>query len=72
MLTFATFSNVRTVKVFLNILLSYQAIRVEKTLLNNGKLNYDELVTITEEDFKMFTQEDFINIIGSEDIKLYK
>jgi probable Rubsico expression protein CbbX len=71
MLTFDTFSNVRTVKVFLNILLSYQAIRIEKTLLGNGKLNYDELVTIREEDFKMFTPEDFINIIGSENIKIY-
>jgi len=28
-------------------------------------------VTIREEDFKMFTQDDFINIIGSENIKLY-
>jgi probable Rubsico expression protein CbbX len=71
MLTFPTFSNVRTVKVFLNILLGYQAIRVEKSLLKNGKLEYDELVTIREEDFKMFTQDDFINIIGSENIKLY-
>lgn len=71
MLTFPTFSNVRTVKVFLNILLGYQAIRVERNLLKNGKLQYNELVTITEDDFKMFTQDDFINIIGSENIKLY-
>jgi hypothetical protein len=52
-------------------LLAYQAIRVEKTLSNSGVLNYDSLVNIKKEDFKYFTEDDFINIIGSEDIKLY-
>jgi len=65
------FSNVRTVKILLNQLLSYQSIRLEDTLLNNGKLNYESLVTILPEDFKYFTQDDFINIIGSENIQLY-
>ena len=65
------FSNVRTVKILLNQLLSYQSIRLEDTLLNNGKLNYESLVTILAEDFKYFTQDDFINIIGSENIQLY-
>jgi len=72
LITFPTFSNVRTIKVLLNILLSYQAIRVEKTLLSEGKLDYQSLVTIKKDDFKLFTQDDFINIIGSENVKLYK
>jgi ribosomal protein S8 len=62
----------KTIKVLLNILLSYQAIRVEKTLLSEGKLDYQSLVTIKKDDFKLFTQDDFINIIGSENVKLYK
>ena len=69
---FQAFSNVRTIKIFLNQLLSYQAIRVENELVTKGLINYDELVTIKPEDFKYFTPEDFINIIGSEDIKLFK
>jgi probable Rubsico expression protein CbbX len=68
---FPAFANVRTIKIFLNQLLAYQAIRVEKTLSNSGVLNYDSLVNIKKEDFKYFTEDDFINIIGSEDIKLY-
>ena len=72
LITFPTFSNVRTIKVLLNILLSYQAIRIEKTLLAQGKLDYQSLVTIQKEDFNWFTQDDFINIIGSENVKLYK
>lgn len=69
---FEAFSNVRTIKIFLNQLLSYQAIRVENELLTKGSINYDELVTIKAEDFKYFSAEDFINIIGSENIKLLK
>jgi len=72
LLQFKTFSNVRTIKVFLNILLAYQSLRIEKVLLANGKVDFDSLVTVQKEDFKYFTQEDFINIIGSEDIKLYQ
>jgi probable Rubsico expression protein CbbX len=72
LITFPTFSNVRTIKVLLNILLSYQAIRIEKTLLTQGKLDYQSLVTIQKEDFNWFTEDDFINIIGSENVKLYK
>jgi hypothetical protein len=68
---FPAFANVRTIKIFLNQLLSYQAIRVEKTLSNSGSLTYDSLVNIKKEDFKYFTEDDFINIIGSEEIKLY-
>ena len=70
--TFPAFSNVRTIKVFLNLLLSYQAIRVEKLLTSSGSLDYNSLVTIQKEDFKYFTQDDFINIIGSEKVELYK
>ena len=61
----------RTIKVFLNQILAYQAVRVENLLLQNGNINYDSLVTITKEDFKDFTENDFINIIGSEKVKLY-
>ena len=68
---FPAFSNVRTVKVFLNQLFSYQAIRVENTLLNKGQLDYDSLVSIRKEDFSYFTGDDFVNIIGSEKVKLY-
>ena len=69
---FPAFSNVRTIKIFLNQLLSYQSIRVENELLKKGSLTYDDLISVKAEDFKYFTAEDFINIIGSEDIKLLK
>jgi len=69
---FPTFANARTLKIFLNQLFAYQAIRVENTLTKGGKLDYDSLVTIQKEDFKYFTEEDFINIIGSEKVELYK
>jgi probable Rubsico expression protein CbbX len=72
LVSFPAFANVRTIKVFLNQLLAYQAVRVENLLTKNGNLNYDDLVTITKDDFVYFTGDDFINIIGSEDIKLYK
>jgi hypothetical protein len=72
LIKFETFSNVRTIKIFLNQLLSYQSIRLENELIKTGKLDYESLVTLKPEDFKYFTQDDFINIIGSEDIKLYK
>jgi probable Rubsico expression protein CbbX len=68
---FPAFANVRTVKIFLNQLFSYQAIRIEDTLLQTGKLDYDSLVTIRKEDFAYFTGDDFINIIGSENVELY-
>lgn len=66
------FSNARTIKTFLNQLLSYQAIRVENTLVKYGSINYDSLVSIKKEDFAYFTSEDFINIIGSESIIVFK
>ena len=72
LISFPAFSNARTIKVLLNQLLSYQAIRVENSLTKNGKIDYDSLVTIRKEDFTYFTADDFINIIGSEDITLYK
>lgn len=72
LITFPAFANARTIKVFLNQLLAYQAVRVENLLLKNGNLNYDALVTITKDDFIYFTENDFINIIGSENVKLYK
>ena len=71
LITFPAFANVRTIKIFLNQILAYQAVRVENLLLQNGTINYDSLVTITKEDFKDFTENDFINIIGSEKVKLY-
>jgi len=72
LINFPAFANARTIKVFLNQLLAYQAVRVENLLTKNGNLNYDDLVTITKDDFVYFTGDDFINIIGSEEIKLYK
>ena len=70
-LTFPTFANVRTIKIFLNQLFAYQANRVEDILLNQGNLTYENLVTLQSEDFDGFVPEDFINIIGSENIRLY-
>jgi len=71
LITFETFSNVRTIKIFLNQLLSYQSIRIEKTLTSSGKIDYDSLVTLKKEDFDYFVADDFINIIGSENVKLH-
>jgi probable Rubsico expression protein CbbX len=70
--TFPTFANARTIRILINQLLSYQSIRLEKTLSKTGFLTYESLAYITKEDFKFFTKEDFINIIGSENITLYK
>ena len=72
LVSFPAFANARTIKVFLNQLLSYQAIRLEKTLTAKGSLDYESLVTVKAEDFDYFTEEDFINIIGSEKVKLFK
>lgn len=72
LVNFPAFANVRTIKIFLNQLLAYQAIRVENLLLKNGNINYDSLVTVTKDDFLYFTGDDFVNIIGSENIKLYR
>jgi len=72
LVSFPAFANARTIKVFLNQLLSYQAIRLEKTLTTKGSLDYESLVTVKAEDFDYFTEEDFINIIGSEKVKLFK
>ena len=68
---FPTFANVRTIKIFLNQLLSYQAIRIEESLTKTGLLTYQSLTSITKEDFNYFTKDDFINIIGSENVELY-
>ena len=69
---FPAFSNVRTIKIFINQLLSYQSIRLEQELTNNGSLTYQDLTYIKPEDFQYFTEGDFINIIVSENIKLDK
>ena len=58
-------------KIFLNQILAYQAIRIENRLTKKGSLTYEELVTITPEDFDFFCVEDFINIIGSEKVTLH-
>lgn len=69
---FPAFSNVRTIKIFLNQLFAYQAIRVENLLMTENKIDYDSLINIKEEDFEYFTPEDFINIIGSEKIETHQ
>jgi hypothetical protein len=43
----------------------------ENILQKTGTLDYENLVNIKQEDFSYFTGDDFVNIIGSEDIKLY-
>ena len=72
LITFETFSNVRTIKIFLNQLFSYQATRIENSLVKTGNLDYESLVTLKKEDFSSLTGDDFINIIGSELITLHK
>jgi len=72
LVTYPAFANVRTVKVFLNQLFAYQAIRVENTLLEKGTIDYESLVTVKPDDFKYFCSDDFINIIGDENVKLFK
>jgi probable Rubsico expression protein CbbX len=71
LIQFPAFANVRTIKVFLNQLLAYQAVRVEDTLIREGRIDYDTLVTLTKQDFTGLVPEDFINIIGSEKINLF-
>ena len=71
LIKFETFSNVRTIKIFLNQLLSYQSIRIEKELVEKGQLCYDSLVQLEKDDFRYFQADDFINIIGSENVKLH-
>ena len=70
LVTFPAFANARTIKVFLNQLLAYQAVRVEESLIKKGTLVYEDLVTLTRQDFNGLCAEDFINIIGSEKVKL--
>jgi probable Rubsico expression protein CbbX len=72
LVSFPAFANARTIKIFLNQLLSYQAVRVEDQLTKHGKIDYDSLVTLTGSDFSNFVAEDFINIIGSENIEIKK
>ena len=71
LVSFPAFANARTIKIFVNQLLSYQAIRIEKLLSSKGNLDYESLVTVRPEDFDFFTEEDFINIIGSEKVTLW-
>ena len=72
LVTFPAFSNVRTIKIFLNQLFAYQAIRVENMLTSKGQIDYESLINIKKEDFSYFTPEDFINIIGSENITMHR
>jgi probable Rubsico expression protein CbbX len=72
LVSFPAFSNARTIKIFLNQLLSYQAVRIEKLLTKNGNIDYNSLVTITKDDFSYFTGDDFVNIVGSEDVKIFR
>lgn len=71
LIEFPAFANVRTLKIFLNQLIAYQAIRIEKILNSQGKINYQSLVTIEKEDLDYFTKNDFVNIIGSEKLNLH-
>jgi probable Rubsico expression protein CbbX len=71
LLAFPAFANVRTIKVFLNQLFAYQAVRIENELLTKGAISYESLVNIKKEDFVHFGKDDFINIIGDENVKIY-
>jgi len=71
LIQFPAFANVRTIKIFLNQLFSYHAIRVEETLENQGQIDYRNLITLLPSDCHHFKMDDFINIIGSEKVKLY-
>jgi len=68
---FPAFANVRTIKIFLNQLLSFQSIRVENTLIKQGSIQYESLVKLEKEDFQYLQADDFINIIGSEKVQLH-
>jgi probable Rubsico expression protein CbbX len=72
LIEFPAFANVRTIKIFLNQLLAYQAVRVENLLMDKGNIDYNSLVTLTKHDFSDFVEEDFINIIVSEKVNLLK
>ena len=71
LVTFPAFANVRTIKIFLNQLFIYQSVKIEKMLESKGTLTYETLVNLEKDDFKYFTEDDFINIIGSENVNLY-
>ena len=71
LITFPTFANVRTIKLFLNQVFAYQAVRIENLLTRQNQLDFQSLVQIEPEDFSYFTKEDFQNIIGSDQINLY-
>ena len=71
LIQFPAFANVRTIKIFLNQLFSYHAIRVEEILENQGQIDYRNLITLLPSDCNHFKVDDFINIIGSEKVKLY-
>lgn len=70
-INFPSFSNVRTIKIFLNQVLAYHAARIENLLSKNSSLDYRSLITITDEDFSSFTASDFVNILGSELITIF-
>jgi probable Rubsico expression protein CbbX len=72
LLSSSAFANVRTIKIFLNQLFAYQAIRIEKNLLEKGSISYENFIKLQPEDFSSFVPEDFINIIGNENITIYK
>jgi len=65
-----TFSNARTIQIFLNQLTFYQAARIQKMLSINRLINFKSLITIKEEDFYRFTSADFFNIVGTRDIRV--
>ena len=47
LVSFPAFANARTIKIFVNQLLSYQAIRIEKLLSSKGTLDYESLSQIS-------------------------
>lgn len=68
---FRSFANTRTLRVFLNQLMTYHIIRINQSLEEIGELNYQSLKIFSKEDFFYFVEEDFINLIGTNQINLY-
>jgi probable Rubsico expression protein CbbX len=67
---FPAFANARSLLLFINQILIFQAER----LYNNRKsdLNLASILTIEKEDLLKFSEKDFINIIGSDKVLLFK
>lgn len=67
-----TFINARTVKALVNQLLCYHAANLEQKLEEKKQLDYESFITLNQEDLTLLTELDFMNIVGTDKIKLFK